>query len=400
MVRLEEAHRRRLLVERHHLGSVGRAPRTIAEPAGALALMHSTDPSTPYLSVHARTDVEVADIDASLYVERTLLRHTTLRRTVFVMPLDVVPLAHGAYNGQLVAKLRSNLLGWIDQSPDVNDDAATFLDTLEPEVVTTLRTDGPASGNSLAVQVPGLRARFEPTPGAAWSKPMRITSKVLELLAAEGRLARSRPTGASFTSGAWTWTAIDDWLGPDGIEPVDPDAALAALLRRHLATFAPATVTDLAWWSGLPKGRIRAALRAINAREVILGASGEPGFVGSDDDCVTVRSASELDDVVALLPGLDATTMGWKQREWYVDDRPGAGLFDRNGNAGPTVWVGGRVVGAWTQRADGEIATLLTGDVGAGQRQALDDEAARLAAWLGDVRVKWRYPTPLTKQLT
>ncbi len=400
MVRLEEAHRRRLLVERQHLGSVGRRSRTIAETAGALALMHSTDPSTPYLSFHARTDVEVADIDTALYTDRKLLRHTTVRRTVFVMPLDVVPLAHGAYNRQLVAKLRSNLLGWIDQSPDVNVDAATFLDSVEQEVVTTLRTGGPASGNALAVRVPGLRARFEPTPGAAWSKPMRITSKVLELLAAEGRLARSRPTGASSTSGAWTWTAIDEWLGPDGIETVDPDVALAALLQRHLAAFAPATVTDLAWWSGLPKGRVRAALDALDACEVVLAGVGEPGFVQAGDDCTVVRSAAELDGVVALLPGLDPATMGWKQREWYVDDRPGAGIFDRNGNAGPTVWVGGQVVGAWTQRPDGEIAMLLTGDVGTVERDALDAEAARLATWLGDVRIKWRYPTPLTKQLT
>ena len=362
--------------------------------------MHATDPSTPYLSFHARTDVEVADIDTALYVDRTLLRHTTVRRTVFVMPLDVVPFAHGAYNRQLVAKLRANLLGWIDQSPDVDVDATSFLDAVEQQVVTTLRTDGAASGNSLADRVPGLRARFDPTPGAAWSKPMRITSKVLELLAAEGRLARSRPIGSSFTSGAWTWTAIDDWLGPAGIAAVDPDAALAALLQRHLAAFAPATVTDLAWWSGLPKGRIRATLDAISAREVILAGAGEPAFVRADDDCELVRSASELDGVVALLPGLDAATMGWKQREWYVDDRAAAGLFDRNGNAGPTVWVGGWVVGAWTQRPDGEIAMVFTDDVGTAERDALAAEAARLETWLGDVRVKWRYSTPLTKQLT
>jgi hypothetical protein len=92
--------------------------------------------------------------------------------------------------------------------------------------------------------------------------------------------------------------------------------------------------------------------------------------------------------------------MGWKQRGWYVDDRPVAGVFDRNGNAGPTIWFEGGVVGVWTQRADGEIAIRLLDDVGSDAIERIHDECARLADWLGDVRVKWRYPTPITRQLT
>ena len=399
MVTVDNEHRRRLLAARQRLGSSGRTDRSIGDVANALALLHSTDPSTPYLTLHARTDAGIPDIDAALYDDRTLLRHTTVRRTVFVMPLDVVPFAHGAYNPGLVAKLRSNLVGWIDASPDVDAPATSFLDEVEQHVVASLSADGPATGTALAGRVPELQVRFDPTPAATWSKPMRITSKVLELLAAQGRIARGRPIGASFTSGAWTWEVIDDWLGAPGIEPVDPGLALAALMDRHLTTFGPATVTDLGWWSGLPKGRIRAALDELGAREVTLEDVTEPGFVCAHDDLDVGHRGRELDATVALLPGLDPAAMGWKQRAWYVDDRAATGIFDRNGNAGPTVWVGGRVVGAWTQRTDGEIVIELTDDVDAAARLALDDEAARIANWLGDVRVKWRYPTPLTKLL-
>lgn len=51
---------------------------------------------------------------------------------------------------------------------------------------------------------------------------MRITSRVLELLAAEGRIARGRPTGRDFTSGAWTWKVIDD-VGSDGMRQIDDE---------------------------------------------------------------------------------------------------------------------------------------------------------------------------------
>jgi hypothetical protein len=226
---------------------------------------------------------------------------------------------------------------------------------------------------------------------------MRITSKVLEVLAAEGRIARGRPTGKDLTSGAWTWAAIDDWF-PEGIPDLDVDDARRRLVERHLRLIAPATVDDLAWWSGLPKRAIRNALDALGAREVVLDDG--TGVALPDDDLELTRSTGELDATVALLPGLDATTMAWKQRGWYVDDAAATGLFDRNGNAGPTVWLGGRVVGAWTQRGDGTIAVELLADADADTRDRIDAEAERIASWLGDVRVRWRYPTPLTKALS
>ena len=69
-----------------------------------------------------------------------------------------------------------------------------------------------------------------------------------------------------------------------------------------------------------------------------------------------------------LLPGLDPSTMGWKQRAFHLAPDDVALLFDRNGNGGPTAWVDGRIVGGWHQRADGEIALHLTADVGAEAR--------------------------------
>ena len=35
--------------------------------------------------------------------------------------------------------------------------------------------------------------------------------------------------------------------------------------------------------------------------------------------------------------------MGWRERVWYLGDHAKM-LFDTNGNAGPTVWVDGRVM--------------------------------------------------------
>jgi hypothetical protein len=90
--------------------------------------------------------------------------------------------------------------------------------------------------------------------------------------------------------------------------------------------------------------------------------------------------------------------MGWQQREWYLGGH-GPAVFDRNGNAGPTVWADGRVIGGWSQRRTGEVVFRLLEDVGSDVAAAVGAEAARLEAWLGDVRVTPRFPTPLQREL-
>jgi hypothetical protein len=101
---------------------------------------------------------------------------------------------------------------------------------------------------------------------------------------------------------------------------------------------------------------------------------------------------------VALLPALDPTIMGWKERSWYLGEH-GPALFDRNGNAGPTVVVDGRVVGGWVQRPDGSVVYELLEPVAKAASTAIAKSARDLEAWFGDVRAKPRFPTPLQKAL-
>ena len=101
---------------------------------------------------------------------------------------------------------------------------------------------------------------------------------------------------------------------------------------------------------------------------------------------------------VALVPSLDPTTMGWQERDWYLGPhRPH--LFDSNGNAGPTIWADGFIVGGWSIRDGGEVVTMLLEDVGREVVGAVEAEVARLTAWLRSTRVYPRFPTPLDREL-
>jgi hypothetical protein len=89
--------------------------------------------------------------------------------------------------------------------------------------------------------------------------------------------------------------------------------------------------------------------------------------------------------------------MGWQARDWYLGDHKAA-LFDRNGNAGATIWADGRIVGGWAVRS-GHVVMRLLEDVGRDAATAIQAEAARLDEWLASVTVVPRFPTPLHKEL-
>jgi hypothetical protein len=101
---------------------------------------------------------------------------------------------------------------------------------------------------------------------------------------------------------------------------------------------------------------------------------------------------------VALLPGLDSTVMGWKERTWFLGGHQHA-LFDVNGNAGPTVWCNGRIVGGWAQKSDGTVAVRLLEKVDSWASDKIASEAQRLTAWFGPTRIKPRFRTPVEKAL-
>jgi hypothetical protein len=185
---------------------------------------------------------------------------------------------------------------------------------------------------------------------------------------------------------------MDDWLG-EPLPLVPAEQARAELTRRWLASFGPAGLDDLKWWSGWTRGQAGAALAAVEAEEVEL--DGERGYVLPGDLKTSPPPPSEA----WLLPSLDPTVMGWKNRNWYLGEY-GPRLFDRNGNAGPTIWWKGRVVGGWGQLSSGQVSYRLFEDLGREGEAAVAGECARLEAWLEGIRLMPRFRTPLEKELS
>jgi hypothetical protein len=388
--RIDAIERRARLVRRHRLAPAGRAGDAL-EAARSVVVLHSSDPVAVFLSVYARTSgVLPDDIERALYDDRTLVRVLCMRRTLFAVPRELVPVVYAAATRTVAARERRRLEQMIADS-GISARPAAWLARASTAALRALEARGEAFTSEVVADVPVLAKRLRIGAGSRWEARQSAGSRVLPQLAMEGRVVRGRPRG-TWVSGQYRWVPTATWLGGD-IEAVDQADAQAELIRRWLASFGPATETDLRWWTGWTARKARAALAAVPHAVVDLG--GSTGFVLADD----LEEAEQPEPWAALLPRLDPTTMGWKERDWYLGSH-GPALFDSAGNAGPTVWWDGRVVGGWSQRRDGEIVYRLLEDVGSHAEAAVEAEAERLAAWLGEVRLSPGFLPPFQRALS
>ncbi|MGW9419159.1 winged helix DNA-binding domain-containing protein [Cellulosimicrobium funkei] len=399
--------RRRLVAQQLALATdlPGRpAARSPEDVVDRLLALHATDAPSVYLSVLARVPgLVLDDVRDAVFRRRSLVKVLAMRRTMFVVRRETVPVVHAAAALAVARRLRTRLLkelATLPTDPPV-DDAATFLAAVEAQVHAALAEHGPLDGASLSRAAPLLRTAFLPTTTKTWDVRRTMTSPLLSLLSAEGVVVRGEPRG-TWSSNRHVWSPVEDWF-PGGIPVLDEAAARTALARAWLDVFGPATVEDLVWWTGWNRRDTLAALAGLDVVEVEVevgaqdGEDARPGVMLRGTD-LPGPDEVPIEGHVALLPSLDPTTMGWTARDWYLGAHRAA-VFDTIGNAGATVWWEGRIVGAWVVRPGGEPAWRLLDDVGADGERAVAAEAERIAGLLGGDGVTASFPTPLYREL-
>ena len=398
MRHIDGAERRRRLLVRHHLAA---SAATVEAVAGDLVGLHSTDPASVVLSARARLDpFAVGDLEDALYERRTLLRLLAMRRTMFVAPIDLAAVMNASCTRALVPGEQQRLAAMLVEA-GVTDDPDGWIERVEAAAVDALRAAGePLPASTLSTLVPELGLQLRVAVGKRYEGTVGVSTRILFLAAARGLIARGRPRG-SWLSTQYRWAPMDEWVGP----LPDLDARCGPRRARRPAGCArtdraPST-TSHGGRSG-PSARsprrsrtpARSPSRPTPATIRRRRRSSWPTTSTTRRRCAAPTGAPP----VALLPSLDPTIMGWKHRTWYLGPHR-APLFDRTGNAGPTVWVGGRAVGAWSQREGGEVVTRLLEDVPKRDQRRVDAAAGALTAWMDGMRVTPRFSTPLEREL-
>jgi hypothetical protein len=296
------------MVRRHHLAGDASGPEAVTR---AVVALHATDPASVYLSVLARSAAStLADVAQAMYGQRSLVRWMAMRRTLFVFGREDIPMIQAAVSTPLARVLRARLVSQLKRNgtePPINGDVETWLDDLASRVEHALDKRGTATGVQLSTDEPRLRTSI--LARAPSGRPQNVTTSLLTLMSAEGRLVRSTPAGA-WTSRHHRWEPIGRWW-PDGLPAHNAAQAHQALAYRWLTRFGPATVEDLRWWTGWNKTTVRHALGNLPTAEIDL--HGQPGISlrehhGRSVDGAPGETTGDVNELAADAPG-DADSM-------------------------------------------------------------------------------------------
>jgi hypothetical protein len=120
-----------------------------------MVALHATDPATVYLSVYAREkNPSVAEIERVLYDEKGLIRMLGMRRTMFVVPVELAAVVQAACTRAIAAQERRRTIQLFEQA-GIAGDIAGWLGALEHQKA--LGNRGQATAQQLGKDV---RPRF------------------------------------------------------------------------------------------------------------------------------------------------------------------------------------------------------------------------------------------------
>jgi hypothetical protein len=161
-------------------------------------------------------------------------------------------------------------------------------------------------------------------------------------------------------------------------EAWDVLGARAELVRRYLAAFGPSTRADISDWSGLRVADIAPALEAL---EPLRRYRDENGRELLDVPRAPLPPA-DTPAPVRFLPKWDNTLLAHADRRRVLPEELRKTVIGKNGDVTQTFLVDGIVAGSWKADKKGKIALTPFAPLPRPARREVDEEAARLEAWL------------------
>lgn len=352
-------------LERHALitPAAGARPAAIV---GAICGAHAQVLSAAELAIGLRmADATRATIQDALWGERSLIKTYGPRGTVHLLPTQELPLWLGALAA--LPQAPGSLPESVRLTPAQTDAVLAAIDdalqaaelTVDELTAAIVARTGSWAGDLVMPAFQGMWPRWR---------------QVMALGAHRGVLCFGPTRGR-----AVTYTSPQRWL--PGLRLLDGSVALAELLKRYLFAYGPATAPQIAQWLAVPARWVAARIESLATELQPVMLEGTSGWVAAGDTVIEANAPQG----VRLLPYFDAYVVGCHPRERLFPGAAARALAGGQAGNFPVVLVDGVVAGVWHQRRIGrrisftvELLTALT----AGQRRALDDQVAQVAAFL------------------
>ena len=351
-----------------------RAPReAMLDVVNRIIGLHAQVMSSAELTLWARVDgLEPDAVQRALWEERTLVKTWAMRGTLHLLPAAELPLFVAA-QGMLPSRAARG--SWLKAFGLTAEGADAILAAI-PRAL-----DGRAlTREELATDVgrltsPELGDKLRESWGALL-KPSAFAGDVC--------FAPSAGQKVRFTHPA-------EWLGE--WPAVEPAAGAAELTRRYLAAYGPATREEFARWFGSSSAaQAEKLIRALGDEVAQVDLAGVPAWMLTAD--VGEAAAAEPAGVVRLLPAFDHYVVAApRDRDAVLPEALRGRVYRPQGWLSPVLAVDGRMAGVWRHERKGRRLTVTVepfGRLPAGARRGAEDEAERLAAYLGgELSLTW-----------
>ena len=289
-------------------------------------------------------DLARADLDGALYADRTLIKHLSMRRTLFVFSRELLAAATAGPGARVADSERRRTIREIEASA-VASDGLRWLGDAEAAVLAALESHPDLTSSQLREAAPIVDVKMRVGGAGKWGTDAPVGPRLLTILSAAGLAVRGN------NRGGWTSTPRCGlrwrigWARP---RPHGCRCWHCQMTQAWLhALGAGARQDDLKWWLGV---RQRDRQTRFDRRSGHRGRSRwrRSNILLPDNTDPVV----EVEPWVALLPALDPTPMGPAHRDWYLGPHR-AVLLDSTAMPGPTAWWNRHVVGGWHQEPSG-----------------------------------------------
>ncbi len=337
----------RTLLARQYL--LERATSTVPAMVEHLVGMQAQDNLPPYVGLAARLDTfDPYDVTRGLE-DRSLVRLLTMRSTVHLLVAD----------DAVTLRQFTRPIHEYERRVSQNITAALHLEV--DEFVVALRAvlaDGPLPVKQLGE---ALTATYPDVPPHALGSLARVAAP----------LAQLPPRGCWKQSGGVVYDFVDSWVGRPLADP-DP----AAIVRRYLAAYGPASAADVTAWSGV-RG-IPAVIADMADLVRHTDAAGKKlvdlpsGELVAEDTPAPVRLLGVYDNVWLSHAGRDRVTDPAKRKRW----------MGVNGGMSSTVFVDGWLEGLWRVEDGRPVVVELFRSLSRTEKSELNGELDRVSALL------------------
>ncbi len=286
--------------------------------------LHATSAPTPYLSLLARTNSFAKEnLQEELYQKKSLAKVTYVRKTMFILPENMLPIAFSA--------VQRNTKILTDQHLKYLQMTQKKYENTAKKILNILKNRG--------LTLKELKTEMGMVPNLMY---------IVRMMCFQGLLIRGAPK-SGWRSNLHTYFPFREYFPDLDMSILDEKEALRFVITEYITNFGPVTESDITWWTGFPKGLVGELLKEIQDELSIIIIKGLKGhyFVLSSQERAMKDIQIQSFNTLNIVPCLDPYLMGYKNRNRYLDQNFYSYVFDHSGNATTTILHEGKVIGIW-----------------------------------------------------